>query len=96
MNTLFNFVGTLKNGQPVKVGDLVKCTYYMYTSFCRVSEVDGLLCIYAPAPFMSVISIDHFQKQYGDVDCVTPSEVYLWCKSHGDDFNYYAQKGLFK
>jgi hypothetical protein len=93
--TLFDSPSILKNGQEVKVGTLVKCTYYIYTSFCRVSEIDGMLSVYAPAPFMFVTSIDHFQSQGGEVEVFSPVEVYKWCKKRGDNFSYYANKGLF-
>jgi hypothetical protein len=84
IKSLFDVCGKLPNGECIKDGDVVRADYYMYTGFYKVIEVDGVLSIHNHLMY-GTVSISHFISQHGEIQRVTPKEVYLFCKKNNWD-----------
>lgn len=83
METLFEVTGKLKNGQPIKIGDVVKAQCGPYITFQKVFDKDGHFHIVGPGPWCFEVAIDHFENQGNSVEVIKPIDVYRFCKANG-------------
>lgn len=84
-------VGVLPNGNPIKVGDIVKYELGNGYGFTRIVLIDGKLCLEDNYMYGQV-SLNHFlsNASYNTVKVVKLVDIYKDCKAKNISFKFYV------